>query len=114
MNKLIKVKVLFDRGRNWIGYLTFLMLIFITISNMKSYDYIFGFLSGWHWMIILMIGALCLVLVLGYVEIRHTNAYQQEAEIYARLNPVQRRVFENQEKIIDMLDDIKNMLNKNE
>ena len=45
------------------------------------------------------------MLFLGYLELKHFKAYQKESEIYARLNPVQKRIFDNQENILKRLDD---------
>ncbi|MFH1722956.1 MAG: hypothetical protein ABH950_10190 [Candidatus Altiarchaeota archaeon] len=99
----VKVKIVFDRGRSWIGYLTFLMMVFVTITSMKEYPY-FAFLAGRYWFFLVLVSGVALIFVLGYLELRTFHVYQKELEIYSRINPVQKKVFENQEKILERLD----------
>ena len=111
---LIKAKIVFDRGRYWVGYLTFLMMVFVTVTSMQQYAY-FEFLSGRYWLAIVLMASVAFMLLLGYIELKRSNIYQMEAEIYARINPVQKKVFENHEKILerlDVLDDKLNILQK--
>ncbi len=102
---LVKAKIVFDRGRNWVSYLMFLMMVFVTVTSMKEYSY-FKFLGSRYWMIIVLAGSIVVILALGYIELRRSDIYQKEAEIYARINPVQKRIFDNQEKILEKLDEI--------
>lgn len=106
---LVKSKIVFDRGKQWIGYFTFLMMVFVTVTSMKEYAY-FQFLRSRYWMVFALLASFILVLFIGYLEIRRLNVYQKEVEIYARMNPVQRRVFENHERIIERLDSIEEKL----
>jgi type II secretory pathway component PulL len=101
----VKAKIVFDRGRYWVSYLTFMMMLFVTVTNMKKYTY-FQFLQGRWWLLILFLGSLLIILIAGYIELTKLGTYQKEAEIYARLNPVQRRILENQEKILKKLDEL--------
>lgn len=102
----VKIKILFDRGKYWVSYLTFFMLIFVTVTSMKEYA-IFSFLSTWYWLFIMLLGSMAVMLILGYVELKHTKAFQKEIEIYAKLNPVQKKMFDNQDKIIEMVSELK-------
>ena len=102
---LIKAKIVFDRGRYWVGYLTFLMMVFVTVTSMKQYAY-FEFLRGAYWIAIVLAGSIGLMLLLGYIELKRSRIYQKEAEIYASINPVQRRIFENHERILKRLDEL--------
>jgi len=108
-DRLIKAKIVFDRGRYWVGYLTFLMMVFVTVTSMKQYPY-FEFLSGRYWLVVVLAASMGFMLLVGYIELKRSRIYQREAEIYARLNPVQRRVFENHDKILERLDELENKL----
>lgn len=103
---LVKTKIVFDRGRYWTGYLTFMMMIFITVANMKEYSY-FRFLAGRWWLVIIFLSSILLILIAGYVEIKLLGTYQKEQEIYSKLNPSQTKILENQEKILAILEEIK-------
>ena len=109
-DKLIKVKIVFDRGRYWVGYLTFLMMVFVTVTSMRQYAY-FEFLSGRYWLAIVLISSIAFMLLLGYLELKRSDIYQREAEIYASINPIQKKVFENQERILEKLDELDEKLN---
>ncbi|MBU1487687.1 hypothetical protein KKH56_06555 [bacterium] len=103
---LVKGKIVFDRGRYWASYLTFMMMIFVTVSNMKEYAY-FQFLQGRYWLIIIFLASLGIILLTGYIELTRLGTYQKEAEIYARLNPIQRKMLENQDNILKKLETIR-------
>ena len=105
----VKLKIVFDRGRGWVGYLTFLMMVFVTITSMKQYTY-FEFLAGRYWMILVLCAGLALIFLLGYLEVRTLSLYQKEAEIYSRINPVQQKVFQNQKRILEKLAELEKKL----
>ena len=98
----VKTKIVFDRGKNWVSYLTFLMLIFVTITAMKEYPY-FSFLSSWYWLAVFLLGSLAVVGFLGWLEMKGLRTWQKEREIYGRMDPVMNRLIENQEEILKKL-----------
>jgi len=109
---LIKTKIVFDRGRYWLGYMTFLMMVFVTVTSMKEYSY-FEFLRSWYWLAFILAGSVAGMFVLGYIELKHVKAYQKEAEIYAQINPVQKKIFENQERILKKLEELEEAQERN-
>ncbi len=98
----VKAKIVFDRGRAWVGYLTFLMMVFVTITSMKEYAY-FEFLGGRHWFVIILAASVAVIFLLGYLELKTFHVYQKEAEIIGRINPIQRKLLENQGAILTRL-----------
>lgn len=102
----IKAKIVFDRGKEWIGYLNFLMIVFITVASMKAYS-TFTFLSSTYWIMAILIGSIALIGLLGYLEIKIFGTYQREAEIRTNLNPTYRKILENQEKTLRELRELK-------
>lgn len=107
----VKAKIVFDRGRSWVGYLTFLMMVFVTITSMKEYAY-FEFLAGRHWFVILLLASVAVIFLLGYLELKTFHVYQKEAEIIGRINPVQRKLLENQDTILERLERMENTNSK--
>lgn len=102
---LIKLKIAMDRGKYWLSYVNFAMLLFIAVSSMKDYEY-FTFLQGRYWLLILGFGTLVFITVLGYIDLKKLKTFQIESEIYAKINPVQQKIFANQDMILKRLDDI--------
>lgn len=49
----IKTKIALDRGREWISYINFFLIVFIAVANLKQYSY-FDFLQTRYWMIIIL------------------------------------------------------------
>ncbi|MEA3229740.1 MAG: hypothetical protein U9P44_02390 [archaeon] len=106
---LIKAKIAMDRGKYWLSYINFAMLLFISVTSMKQYE-MFSFLRGWSWLFVLGLGTFVLITVLGYLDLKKLKTYQIESEIYAQINPVQKRIFENQDRIMRRLEDIEKKL----
>ena len=102
-DRFIKAKILFDRGRYWVNYLIFLMVVFVTATSMKQYE-MFAFLSSSYWIAFVLLGSVLFMGVLGYIELHKLQTYQKEAEYLAKLNPVQARMLDNQDKIMKRLD----------
>jgi hypothetical protein len=102
----VKAKIVFDRGKQWIGYFNFLMIVFITVASMKAYT-TFSFLSSTYWLIIIIIASFLLIALIGWLEVKKFGTYQKEAEILGRINPTFKRIFENQEKIMRDLKELK-------
>ncbi len=100
---LIKAKIAMDRGKYWLSYINFAMLLFIAVTSMKEYEY-FSFLQGRYWLVLLGFGTLVFITVLGYIDLKKLKTYQLESEIYAQINPVQQKVFENQDKILKRIE----------
>ncbi|NOQ56049.1 MAG: hypothetical protein GQ477_04560 [Nanohaloarchaea archaeon] len=96
---LIKAKMAMDRGKYWLSYINFAMLLFISVTSMKEYD-MFLFLQGRYWIVLLGIGTFVFITFLGYIDLKKLKTYQTESEIYARINPVQQKMFDNQDKIL--------------
>lgn len=100
---IMKLKIAVDRGRIWVGYIQFFMLLFITVTSMKQY-HIFNFIFVTpYWYIYIGVGAIISILFIGYADVKIFKTFQKETEIYAKINPVQKRLFENQNKIINLL-----------
>ncbi|MBW6462102.1 MAG: hypothetical protein K0B07_03595 [DPANN group archaeon] len=108
---LIKAKMAMDRGKYWLSYINFVMLLFISVTSMKQYEY-FSFLQGRYWLIILGLGTFVFITILGYVDLKILKTFQIETEIYARINPVQQKMFDNQDKILDMISGIEKNMSK--
>ncbi len=108
---LIKAKIAMDRGKYWLSYINFAMLLFIAVTSMKEYEY-FSFLQGRYWLIFLGFGTLVFITVLGYIDLKKLKTYQVESEIYARINPVQQKVFENQDKILKRIEGLEGKVGK--
>jgi len=108
---LIKAKIVFDRGKYWLGYLTFLMMAFVTVTSMKQYDY-FEFLRGGYWLVVVIAASFGFMLLLGYIELKHLGTYQKEIEVLSKINPIQQKVFENQDKILKKLSELENKIDE--
>ncbi|MCK5593798.1 MAG: hypothetical protein KAI18_01000 [Candidatus Aenigmarchaeota archaeon] len=108
---LIKAKMAMDRGKYWLSYINFAMLLFISVTSMKEYD-MFSFLQGRYWIIVLGLGTFVFITILGYIDLKKLKTFQLETEIYARINPVQQRMFDNQDKILKRIDGIEKNIGK--
>ncbi|ODS39472.1 MAG: hypothetical protein A7316_11000 [Candidatus Altiarchaeales archaeon WOR_SM1_86-2] len=108
---LIKTKIVFDRGKYWLGYVTFLMMAFVTVTSMKEYAY-FEFLRGGYWLVIVIGAALGGMLLLGYIELKHLKTYQKEIEVLSKINPIQQKVFENHNKILNKLSELESKVDE--
>ncbi|MCK5373521.1 MAG: hypothetical protein KAJ20_04225 [Candidatus Aenigmarchaeota archaeon] len=108
---LIKAKIAMDRGKYWLSYINFAMLLFIAVTSMKEYEY-FSFLQGRYWLVLLGFGTLVFITVLGYIDLKKLKTYQVESEIYARINPVQQKIFENQDKILKRIEGLEKKIGK--
>lgn len=101
--KLIKAKIAIDRGKYWMSYISFLMLIFIATSSMKEYPAL-SFLKGRYWILALLLSSLIAIAVLGYLDLKVFATYQKEVEIMSRINPVQKKLLSNQKEILERLE----------
>ncbi len=108
---LIKAKMAMDRGKYWLSYINFAMLLFISVTSMKEYD-MFSFLQGRYWIFLLGFGTFIFITILGYIDLKKLKTFQLETEIYARINPVQQRMFDNQDKILKRIDGIEKKVGK--
>lgn len=108
---LIKAKMSMDRGKYWLSYINFAMLLFISVTSMKNYEY-FSFLQGRYWLVMLGLGTFVFITILGYIDLKKLKTFQIESEIYARINPVQQKMFSNQDKIMKRLDSIEKNIGK--
>lgn len=106
---LVKSKIVFDRGKYWLSYLTFFMLLFITVTNMKQYSY-FEFMQGRYWFIILLFASILAMFLLGYVELKHLKTYQKEVEVLGKIDPNWQKSYKNQEKILEKLSELENRI----
>lgn len=100
--KLIKAKIALDRGKYWMSYLNFFILIFIATSSIKEYPQL-TFLQGRYWILLLLILSLISIAVLGYLDLKVFSTYQKEVEIMSRINPVQQKLLGNQKEILERL-----------
>ena len=108
---LIKAKMAMDRGKYWLSYINFAMLLFISVTSMKEYD-MFSFLQGRYWIIVLGLGTFVFITLLGYIDLKKLKTFQMETEIYARINPVQQRMFDNQDNILKRISDVEKQVGK--
>lgn len=106
---LIKLKVALDRGRIWFGYVQFFMLIFITVASMNQFPALASLFSSTYWLILLGIGGTGAIVVFGYIDFKYLKTFQHENVLYARMNPVQQRIFDNQDKILAELAEIRGL-----
>ncbi len=104
----VKTKIALDRGRNWLAYLSFLMIVFVTVSSMTKYP-IFSMFNGPEWIVVILISTLIGVTIIGYFDIV-SGVYGKEAEIVARINPVQSKLLKNQEDIIKRIENLERKL----
>ena len=101
----VKLKIAMDRGKYWLSYVQFFMLLFVLVTSMKQYS-TFAFLKSTQWLGILTIITLVGLIVIGYLDFKIFKTYQAESEIYAKVNPIQKRMFDNQEKILERLENL--------
>jgi len=112
-DKLIKAKIALDRGKYWMSYINFVMILFIATSALKEYPGL-SIISSRYWLLILFMLSVVSLLVLGYIDLKFFGAYQKEIEIMSRINPVQQRLFRNQEEILRRLERIESHMNSAE
>lgn len=108
-DKLIKAKIALDRGKYWMSYINFFMILFIATSALKGYPGL-SFMSSRYWLIVLFVISFASLLFLGYIDIKFFGAYQKEVEIMSRINPVQQKLFRNQEEILRRLERIESRM----
>ena len=96
---LVKIKIVFDRGKNYISYITFFMMTFVTITAMKEYE-MFSFLSSTLWFTIVFSISIFSIGFIGWLEMKGLKTWQKEREIYGRLDPVFEKLYNNQNKIL--------------
>ena len=108
---LIKSKIVFDRGRYWLSYLTFFMLVFVTVTNLKSYSY-FEFLQGRYWLIILLAASIIAMFLLGYVELKYLKTYQKEVEVLGSIDPNWQKSYKNDERILEKLSELEGRIDE--
>ncbi|RKY40094.1 MAG: hypothetical protein DRP85_09245 [Candidatus Makaraimicrobium thalassicum] len=101
--KLIKTKIALDRGKYWMSYLNYFILIFIATSSIKDYPQL-SFLQGRYWLILLLFLSLISIAVLGYLDLKVFSTYQKEVEIMSRINPLQQKLLGNQKEILERLE----------
>ncbi|NOR85925.1 hypothetical protein GQ473_07475 [archaeon] len=104
---LVKLKIAMDRGKYWLSYVQFFMLLFVLVTSMKTYT-TFSFLGSTQWLGILTIVTIIGLIVIGYLDLKVFKTYQAESEIYAHVNPIQKRMFDNQNKILEKLEQLEN------
>ena len=104
---LLKIKIAMDRGKYWLSYVQFFMLLFVLVTSMKEYS-LFSFLGSTEWLGILTITTIIGLIVIGYLDLKVFKTYQAESEIYANVNPIQKRMFDNQNKILERLERLEN------
>ena len=110
-NTLVKIKIAMDRGKYWLSYVQFFMLLFVLVTSMKQYT-TFSFLGSTDWLLSLTIITLIGLVVLGYIDLKILKTYQTESEIYARVNPIQKKMLDNQENMLKRLDKLEKHGNK--
>ncbi|MCK5474621.1 MAG: hypothetical protein KAI53_04390 [Candidatus Aenigmarchaeota archaeon] len=110
-NTLVKIKIAMDRGKYWLSYVQFFMLLFVLVTSMKQYT-TFSFFRSTEWLGLLTIITLVGLVVLGYIDLKVLKTYQTESEIYARVNPIQKKMLDNQENILKQLDLLEKQGNK--
>ena len=109
-DKLIKAKIALDRGKYWMSYVNFVMILFIATSALKDYPAL-TFMSSRYWLVILFVVSFFSLLALGYIDLKFFGAYQKEIEVMSRMNPVQQKLFKNQEEILARLERIEKQKN---
>ncbi|MFH1126621.1 MAG: hypothetical protein ABIG84_03155 [archaeon] len=100
--KLIKAKIALDRGKYWMSYLNFVIIIFIATASLKDYPAL-TFLRGRYWLLLLLIISLLSLAILGYLDLKVFGTYQKEIEVMARINPIQQKMLKNQQEILERL-----------
>ncbi len=94
-----KVMVCLERGKYWISYLNFFMIVFLTVTSMREYQ-AFGFLRSAHWIVLIVLVAFIVVFFIGYLDIKR-GIYEKEKLVEAKINPVQKRIFKELDYICD-------------
>ncbi len=108
---LVKIKIAMDRGKYWLSYVQFFMLLFVLVTSMKQYT-TFSFIGSTEWLLLLTVTTLVGLVVLGYLDLKVLKTYQTESEIYARVNPIQKKMLDNQENMRKQLDRLEKHGNK--
>ena len=86
-SKIMKAKIMFDRGRTWQGYVQFLMILFLAIQGLKKYVWFKDINTGLL-LVVGFLGANILLFIIGYIEIKYLKTFQEEMRERAMLNPV--------------------------
>ena len=79
------IKVTFDRGRHYVGYPSFLMMLHLTLRS-------FNMTLGREYLLIMFL-ALGIIGLVGWLDI-HFKTYESEQEYYNKIEPFRRRVLE--------------------
>lgn len=84
-SKMIDAKIFIGRTMSWIGMANSLMLVFLVIERLNNLGVIKGDLG--NSLIFVIIAWFCLLVLLGWIEVKKIKAPHLEAEKMLEFNP---------------------------
>lgn len=106
--KLATILVALDRGRYWMAYVNFLLILFVAVSDLKQYEAL-KFLQDIHIVLALFAIAFVLVIIVGYIDLKK-GIYRKEAEVSAHMNPIQNKILRELQEIQKDVKELKKKL----
>lgn len=108
--KLIDAKIFIARTMSWVSMANSLMLVFLVIEKLNSLGVIKGDLG--NSLILVIILWFCILLFLGWIEIKKIKAPHVESTKMLELNPPMKNAFERIDEIDKRTKSIEEQLKK--
>jgi len=108
--KLIDAKIFIARTMSWVSMANSLMLVFLVIEKLNSLGVIKGDLGNSLILVILL--WFCILLFLGWIEIKKIKAPHVESTKMLELNPPMKNAFERIDEIDKRTKSIEEQLKK--
>lgn len=105
--KLAILLVSLDRGRYWMAYVNFILILFVAVSDLKQYEAL-KFLGNISVILTLFAIAFVIVIVVGYLDLKK-GVYRKETEVSAHMNPVQSKILK---ELYEIQRDVKELKNR--
>jgi len=114
-SKMINAKIYIARTMSWVSIMNSLMLVFLVIERLSSLGVIKGDLGNSLIFVILI--WFCLLVFLGWIEVKKIKFPQTESVKMLELNPPMKNAFikiDNINKKMDIIEEELKKLSKNE
>ncbi len=99
----VKCKIALDRGKLWISYSQFFMILYLFLKNISA-NQTFSFLQNDLLLILSMIGVLMVIVFIGWFDIVVLQLYQKECQQVASINPNWVKTHKKLNEIIEKLE----------
>ena len=86
-DKAMYGKIMWDRGKTWITYLQFMMILFLVVDKIKDLVW-FKEISTTALLVISFIAVNVGIFAIGFIEIKLLGTFQKEMENRSKLNPI--------------------------